>query len=218
MADRELGEAGDGRSGRGPRLSPQKRRLQIIEAAAKLLSERGLDAVRIPAVAEAAGVSRPVVYRHFFSREEVIAGIAEELGRRNQEVFERVVALLGTDADPAEVWRQAVDLHFDVIRELGPMTVRAMLIPTSEMARRRIEQWAQWVSKIAGIPAPFATSLLHLSVPMLCSYAELWLDGVLTREQAVDLPVESVLWHAEQLRNTADSQEQPGSVGETRKG
>ena len=199
----QLEEARVGRSRRGPRLSPQQRRLQIIEAAAKLLSEQGLDAVRIPAVADAAGVSRPVVYRHFFSRDELIAGIAEELWRRNQEVFERAVAAQDADSEPNDVWRRAVDLHFDVISELGPTTVRSMLIPTSEAGRQRIGNWVQWVSTLTGVPIPLASSLLHLSVSMLCCYVELWQDGVLTREQAVDLPVRSVLWHAEQLRDAA---------------
>lgn len=216
MAD-ELSEKAERRSRRGPRLSPQERRRQIVEAAAKLLSQKGLDAVRIPALAEAVGVTPPVVYRHFFSRDEVFAALAEELGRRNQEVFERAVESLGPNAPASEVWRRAVDLYFDVIRELGPATVRAMLIPTSETGRQRIERWGQWVSKITGISGPLAASILHLSVPMLCSYAELWLEGILSREQAVDLPVKSVLWHIEQLRNAAASREQSGSIGETRK-
>ncbi len=37
-----------------PRLSPTERRLQIIEAAAKLLSSEGFDSVTIAGVAEAA--------------------------------------------------------------------------------------------------------------------------------------------------------------------
>ncbi len=161
MAEQQ-GETEDGGTPRGLRLSPAERRAQILEAATKLLSQQGLDAVRIRAVAEAAGVSPPVVYRHFFSRDDLIAALAEELGRRNQEVLERAVESLGADADPSEVWRRSVDLYFDVIRELGPGTVRAMLIPTSEAGRRRLEEWADWVSKITDVPAPLATSLLHL--------------------------------------------------------
>ena len=201
----QRGETEDGRTRGGLRLSPGKRRAQILEAATKLLSQQGLDAVRIRAVAEAAGVSPPVVYRHFFSRDDLIAALAEELGRRNQEVLERAVESLGADADPSEVWRRSVDLYFDVIRELGPGTVRAMLIPTSEAGRRRLEEWADWVSKITEVPAPLATSLLHLSVPILCSYAELWIAGIVTRQQAVDLSVQSSQWHVEQLRSATAS-------------
>ncbi len=98
---------------------------------------------------------------------------------------------------------RSVDLYFDVIRELGPGTVRAMLIPTSESEREGLEEWADWVSKIMDLPAPLATSLLQLSVPILCSYAELWIAGIVTRERAVDLSVQGGLWHVEQLRSAA---------------
>ena len=142
-------------------------------------------------MAEAAGVSPPVVYRHFFSREDLITALGAELGRRHQDVMERAVQSLGPDADPAEVWGRSVDLYFDVIRELGPGSVRAMLIPTSEIGRRSLEEWANWVSGSTQLPAPLSASLLQLSVPILCSYAELWIAGLMTREQAVELSVRS---------------------------
>ena len=207
---KEPHETEDDPTRRGLRLSPVERRAQILEAATKLLSQEGLDAVRIRAVAEAAGVSPPVVYRHFFSREDLVAALAAELGRRNQEVLDRAVESLGADVDPSDVWRRSVDLYFDVIRELGPGTVRAMLTPTSEMGRSRLEEWADWVTRITDVPAPLAASLLHLSVPVLCSYAELWIAGAVTREQAVDLSVRNGLWHIEQLRSAAA----PAVVGE----
>ena len=205
----QLDETEDDGTRRGLRLSPAERRAQILEAATKLLSREGMDAVRIRAVAEAAGVSAPVVYRHFFSRDELIAALVGELGRRHQEVLERAALSLGPDADPSELWPRSVDLYFDVIRELGPGTVRAMLIPTSEMERSRLEEWADWVSRSTDVPAPLAASLLQLSVPMLCSYAELWIAGIVTREQAVELSVRSSLWHLEQLRSVAASARLP---------
>ena len=84
-----------------------------------------------------------------------------------------------------------------------------MLIPTSEMERSRLEEWADWVSRSTDVPAPLAASLLQLSVPMLCSYAALWIAGLVTRERAVELSVRSSLWHLEQLRSVAASARLP---------
>ena len=50
------------------RLWAADRRRSLVVAAARLLVERGADAVRIPDVAAAAGVTRPVVYKHFPNR------------------------------------------------------------------------------------------------------------------------------------------------------
>ena len=204
---------GDASSRRGARLSPAERSTQIIEAAAKLLSSEGLDSVTIAGVAEAAGVTRPVVYRHFFNRDELLAGIAEHLGRRNQEILEQVLESAGPSAEPEDIWRRSVDLYYDVIQELGPATVRALLIPTSKTGRQRIEGWEEWVCEITDVALPYAAGLLHLSVPMLCSYAELWLAGSITREQAVELPVRSILWHMRQFQSAASLHVSPDPKG-----
>ena len=50
------------------RLNAEDRKQSLIDAAAQILVTAGVDAVRMPEVAEAAGVTRPIVYRHFENR------------------------------------------------------------------------------------------------------------------------------------------------------
>src|SRR5918993_1810834 len=47
------------------RLAPPERRKLIVDAAGRLFGERGYDGTRLVDVAAAAGVTKPVLYRHF---------------------------------------------------------------------------------------------------------------------------------------------------------
>ncbi|MCS3778954.1 TetR/AcrR family transcriptional regulator [Tsukamurella ocularis] len=48
-----------------PRMTPAERREDLLDAVLRVVVERGVHKVSIESVAEAAGVSRPVVYKHF---------------------------------------------------------------------------------------------------------------------------------------------------------
>ena len=50
---------------RALRTDPRERRRQLLDTAEQLLAAGGSDALRMDAVARAAGVTRPVVYEHF---------------------------------------------------------------------------------------------------------------------------------------------------------
>lgn len=58
---------------------------EMIETAVRLISQTGVDALSISAVARSMGVNRTTVYYHFDSREALIAGVkgwsAEQLGK-----------------------------------------------------------------------------------------------------------------------------------------
>jgi AcrR family transcriptional regulator len=50
---------------------------ELIEAAVRLISERGADALSVAALARAAGINRTTVYYHFDSREALLAAVKE---------------------------------------------------------------------------------------------------------------------------------------------
>ncbi|HWC34009.1 MAG TPA: TetR family transcriptional regulator [Mycobacteriales bacterium] len=62
----------------GSRLNRSDRRDHLLDAAAVLAAREGVDAVSMEAVADAAGVSRALVYKHFENRIELLG----ELRRR----------------------------------------------------------------------------------------------------------------------------------------
>jgi AcrR family transcriptional regulator len=53
------------------RLPVAERRELIVEAAGRLFGERGYDGTRLDDVAAAAGVTKPIVYRHFGSKRDL---------------------------------------------------------------------------------------------------------------------------------------------------
>lgn len=60
------------------RLRGEDRRAALIENAAALLADEGIDAVSMEAVATRVGVSRPLVYKHFANRDELLVAVYRE--------------------------------------------------------------------------------------------------------------------------------------------
>lgn len=67
-------------------------RARILDVAFALLAEQGLDAVTIPAVARAAGVSVPTVYRHFPTPDDLMRGFLAAIRPRIGQTVERLYA------------------------------------------------------------------------------------------------------------------------------
>ena len=59
---------------------PADTRERILHFAARLFAEQGFDAVSVREVCEAAGVSKPVIYYHFQSRDGLVLAVLERLG------------------------------------------------------------------------------------------------------------------------------------------
>jgi AcrR family transcriptional regulator len=59
------------------RLPPDQRRAVIVEAAGRLFGERGYDGTRLDDVAAAAGVTKPILYRHFADKRSLYLALLE---------------------------------------------------------------------------------------------------------------------------------------------
>ena len=59
------------------RLPAAERRAVLIEAAGRLFGERGYEATRLDAIAAAAGVTKPIVYRHFDSKRDLYLALLD---------------------------------------------------------------------------------------------------------------------------------------------
>jgi AcrR family transcriptional regulator len=71
------------------RMTKEERRLQLLETAFDIIRRRGSAALSLVSLAEEAGVSRPVTYEHFGTREGLLLALFrrfdEELGRAIDE-------------------------------------------------------------------------------------------------------------------------------------
>jgi len=65
-----------------PRLSAPARREQILDVALDVLGSAGYYGASMNDIAEAAGVTKPVLYQHFTSKRELFLALVEEAGQR----------------------------------------------------------------------------------------------------------------------------------------
>lgn len=91
-----MNEGGDTSVRPRRRLDAATRRIEIATAAARVIVERGMHALRVQQVADEAGVSQPLVSQHFRSRDELI-GAAFVLA--DQVAYDAVVESIDPDAD-----------------------------------------------------------------------------------------------------------------------
>ncbi len=72
--------------------SPEVRRRQILDAAARLAVDEGLEHTSIAKVADAAGVAKGSIYLHFDSRQQLLAGLQADLWSQMLERPGEIVA------------------------------------------------------------------------------------------------------------------------------
>ncbi|HWS44594.1 MAG TPA: TetR/AcrR family transcriptional regulator [Acidimicrobiia bacterium] len=138
------------------RMPADQRRRQLFEVARARFSEQGFHATSMDEIAEAAGVTKPVLYQHFPSKRALYVELLEETGRE----------LLTTLADAtgrAGTGRQRVELGFRAYFEfaVGNRQAFRLLLITSmradpEFARiveEIIDAAAETISTLIEIPA-----------------------------------------------------------------
>ncbi|NIK62184.1 TetR family transcriptional regulator [Kribbella shirazensis] len=79
---------------RAPHLGPERRRPLILDAALEVFSARGYAGTTMQAIADAAGVTKPVVYDCFGNRDELLLAL---LAREEQHLVISIVAALPAD-------------------------------------------------------------------------------------------------------------------------
>ena len=93
-----------------PPLAPTTRRDQILGTAAELFAARGFHGVSVADLGAACGISGPALYKHFASKDAVLAEMLISISERLLTVGrERVTAA----DNPADALRGLIDWHID---------------------------------------------------------------------------------------------------------
>jgi AcrR family transcriptional regulator len=102
-------------AGARKRLPVAERRALIVEAAGRLFGERGYDDTRVDDIAAAAGVTKPIVYRHFDDKRALYLSLLE----RHRADLESFAAAIPPSGDleqrlraVLEVWIDYVETHW----------------------------------------------------------------------------------------------------------
>lgn len=112
------------------RLSADQRRRVILAAAESVFAERGFHSASMEDIAELAGVSKPVVYDHFTSKDELfrclLVSIREELLRQGRDA-------LVNEASPEARMKKGVESFFAFV-EARPQAARVMFVMSRQHA------------------------------------------------------------------------------------
>jgi AcrR family transcriptional regulator len=80
------------RSATPARLPAAKRRRQLVDVAIETFARRGFDATSMDDIADAAGVTKPVLYQHFRSKKELYLTLLDDVGGQLLEAIAEATA------------------------------------------------------------------------------------------------------------------------------
>jgi AcrR family transcriptional regulator len=174
-------------------VPPGARRRQLLDEAARILTEQGIERLQITDVAERAGVSRPLVYRQFPTRNALVRALLEDFAALVDERFHRALlrALPGTVESITTAFVQA---SCDAIeqRGAGPWQLLDARGTDPELSRLGREIFARllgpWQTELAGFIGTTprrAASLLWVIVAAGRAALDGWIEGSLSRAEAV---------------------------------
>ena len=173
-----------GRRGSEPatrRLTAEARRRQLFDVALTLFADHGYAATTMDDIAEAAGVTKPLVYQHFASKRALYLELMDVFSHE-------IVAAIARATGEAEGPRQQVELGFAAYFELMLADERAFRLlygrdaPDDHelgAALRRVEETiAEAIDPLidAGLEPEHRLLLAHTVVGMAEGASRHWLD------------------------------------------
>lgn len=177
----------------GARVPPDLRRRQLLTEAARLLTEHGLEQVQITELAARTGVSRPLVYRFFPTRQALLHAVLEDfaefLGARFQEALARLKS-----ASIETLVTAFVEACCDAIEQKGSgpwllLDPRAAEPELCQLGRSifvgLLGPWQQQLGVFLGVPASRASYVLWIIVAAGRATLLGFIDGAVTRKRAV---------------------------------
>ena len=121
-------------------MTAQDRRQQILDVTAAMVADSGFHTISIEAVANRAGISRPVVYEHFGDLAGLLEAVLTEVATRAiTQLATFLPARTATD-DPRELLMSALRGYLEAARS-DPATWRLVLMPPEgapELLREQI--------------------------------------------------------------------------------
>ena len=183
-----MNRASNARRPRASRMAAPERRAQLLDVASKVITREGLGALTMERVADAAEVSKPVLYALFRNRADLLLALFTTYWN---DVDQAVAARLREGATLDERLVGLVEGVFDAIEKGGPV-VQLLLTtdthePTVEEARRRRFRQAerQWSTayQAAGLPEQTADAAAAILRAALNGATGYWLrSGRISRE------------------------------------
>jgi AcrR family transcriptional regulator len=167
----------------GMRLRAAERRAQLLGVARRLFARDGYRGASMESIAEAAGVTKPVLYQHFSSKRALYSALlANDLGRLTDELESGFSQAEGNEERLRRgfrVYLDFVDRHEDAFRLLFTEA-----LGFDADFQRQVTEFRRWVAgrvariiaAEAGLAVPRARALASAIVGMAEGAAGWWLD------------------------------------------
>ncbi len=138
------------------RLSKDARQRQLIDVSWALIRDEGTDALTLGRLAEQAGVSKPVVYDHFGTRNGLLAALYQDFDQRQTAIIDDAIAASKpTLKDKADV---IATRYVECVSAQGREIpgVLAALNGSPELAAVKAQYQHAFIKKCQDLLAPFA--------------------------------------------------------------
>jgi AcrR family transcriptional regulator len=168
-----------------PRMPPEQRREQLLDAALGVIVEQGYEGVSIEAVARTAGVTRPVIYDHFPNLGTLLQALIEREERHSLQQLAMVVPEAPSpQGEPAELFAAGVRRFLDAVvsrpdswrvilfpPEGTPTIVREQVETNRRLVQARIESVVRWAIERTDIPEDLDVELCARAIRSLSEEA-----------------------------------------------
>jgi AcrR family transcriptional regulator len=136
------------------RMPADQRRQQLLDVARERFSQQGFHATSMDEIAEAAGVTKPVLYQHFPSKRALYVELLEDTGRQ-------LLTVLADATGRAGSGRERVELGFRAYFEfaVGNRAAFRLLLGTS---MRNDPEFARIVEEILDAASETISTLIEI--------------------------------------------------------
>ena len=150
------------------RLPAARRRRQLLDSALDVFAQKGFHATSMDDVAEAAGVSKPVLYQHFRSKRQLYLDLLEDVGLH-------LLASIADATSAAASPRAQVERGFAAYFRFVADHQNAFRLLFGSGARRD-EEFAEEVRKVERVIADFVAGLIEAELD--AEHARLLAHGI----------------------------------------
>lgn len=191
----------------GQRKTTPANREKIIQAASRLIRERGIDNTTLADIAVAAEISKGTLYYYYSTKGDLIFDIAD---RHMNNLTDRIFRWLessGTDVPPRRVFRMVMDavMHSRSRGQMHVYLIQEALTENPSLRRRFVEEYKRWrsileqgLSRVYGDSGEYAT----MARVLLATIDGLILQRLLGVEQ---LPIDQIAEYFEIAGNASFS-------------
>jgi AcrR family transcriptional regulator len=192
---------------RPSRLPRSERREHLLDVAAQLILDKGIEAVTMEGVATAAGVSKGLGYAYFANSGTLLRAL---LGREVRKLNERVTSAFGSEDDFEARLRAVIHAWFDHIEEQGVLMGRLLQatrndgphVEARNAYNRFNEQWwADLAERELGVPNGRGRIATAIILTGLEGIVQRWTQCGDTREELEEVFMRVAMGGLQNLRD-----------------